>query len=80
MEFKHMPKAKNALPDGGRGKDGFARGSSSAAPEMERSSCSAAAREPQPALHREPGEKEDPLHCKLALNSLQCFNMNHSFH
>lgn len=75
-----MPKAKNALPNGGHGKDGFARGGSGAASEMERSSCSAAAQEPQPAPRREPGGKEDPLHCKLALNSLQCFNMNHSFH
>lgn len=44
------------------------------APEMEHGSCSTAAREP------EPGEKEDPLHCKSAFNSLQGLNMNHSFH
>lgn len=75
-----MPEAKNALPSDGRGKDGFGRGGGGAAPEMEHSSCSAAAREPQPAPRGEPAGKEDPLHCKLALNSLQCFNMNHSFH
>lgn len=63
----------------GHHRDGFAR-RGSAAPQMERGSCSAAAREQPPALRSEPGGKGDPLHCKLALNSVQRFNMNDSFH
>lgn len=45
-----------------------------AAPEMERGSCPAAAREP------EPRGKEDPLHCKSAFNWLQGLDVNHLFH